>query len=127
MLDDQLVDAIRNFINPDVRDALVNCRAYDLLDPQDRISVPLRADVKVAYDKGAAAFTVTGRVWHYKKDEYLHHEQVFATKPLASHHDAAAYIEYVFDRAKDRMLKQLAQDALQEIIGKGKDNGTAAA
>lgn len=113
---DALEKAIHRHVQPDVYTVLKEADVMTLNTAQDSISVPLQADVKVAYDKGFARFVIHGRLFKYGRGEYLNVETAFDTKPIGSAEDAVEYIEFVFEQAKRRMLGQLADDNFSEML-----------
>lgn len=118
--EDQLIQAIRRFIAPDVMTALQHATSMALDCPRNSVQVPLQAGVEVAYDKDLAAFIVTATIADKDKDKWLGGKQFFSTIDIAKSRDKAAIIEYLFDEAKKQMLHALAQGEFKQILGKHK-------
>ncbi|WP_020469630.1 hypothetical protein [Zavarzinella formosa] len=115
--DDELVRAIRRKFAPDLMTALRDSDdPLGLSSSMNSVRVPLRADVRVLFEKDLAAFVVRGRVHNVAKDAFDHTDCLFATQTLGSERDRAAAIEYVFEEAKRGMLRSLASGELDAIL-----------
>lgn len=117
MFDDELIRAIRRKIAPDEMTALRDADVATLLAPMDRVVVPLRADVKVAAERGLADFCIDATLRGDDPGNWLSGRQYFSTRILVSARDRAALVEYVFDKAKRDFIRALADGELKRLLG----------
>lgn len=119
MYDDELVRAIRRKIAPDEMAALRYAAPLGLHSPRQFVELPLRADVKVAFDKGLAAFCVDATIRDLDPKRWLSARQYFSTREIVRSSDRAAVIEYLFDGMKGQFARHLAESELEKLINKG--------
>lgn len=113
-----MVDAIRAKLAPDIHQALATARYYDMSSPNmPNIVLPLRADVRVVYDRNAAAISVKGRFLDSGSGQYHHVESFFSTLGIGSARDKAAMATFLFNHARDRFLRELADNEAHEMFG----------
>lgn len=88
--------------------------------PVNSVTIPVRADVRVLYDKDLAAFVVRGRVHDAGREQFQHWESVFCSTLLSTARDRAEAVEYLFDEAKRAFLRSNAEGELDAILDKKK-------
>lgn len=114
--DDALTAAIKRRFAPDFVSALQTADAMTLSGRKMFVNVPLRADVEVIYDKGLAAFIVTGTLSSKDKDKWLGGRQLFSTYNFTGAKDRAQIISYLFDSTKEQFLRALADGEIDELL-----------
>jgi len=87
-----------------------------LVGPKDRVTVPLRAEVAIAYEKGLAAFTLDARV-HDTGDDWICARECFSTLEFKSHRDRSGLLNCIFDHLREDFLRHLAEGELNRILG----------
>lgn len=116
---DRLFTAFKTRFAPTIADALKYASGFNLSSPDAKsITLPLQADVQVAYEKDMARFIIKGsyRASNINGKGALFVESYFGDKEILSVHDPEAYIEYVFENAKHQMLRMLSEGQLDELL-----------
>jgi hypothetical protein len=121
--EEQLIQAIRRKITPDIMTALRDATAEEFQRPMASVQVPLWAGVDVAFNKSLAAFCVTSTIRDVDVDKWLGGKQLFSTREISRACDKASVIEYLFDEAKKQMLSALAKGELEHLLGEQANHG----
>lgn len=115
--DDELTRAIKTKFAPDIRMALRDAPNMDFIRPSMQVNVPLRADVAVIYEKDLAAFAVRGRIVNAGADKnWLSGQAYFSTEQISTARDKVAIVEYLFNEARDQMIRAILNKELDSIL-----------
>lgn len=113
MFDDEMTKAIQRHLAPDTMTALQNGSSMELFQPTRSITIPLRADVAVAYDSGVGQFVIEARceikeqAEEDKPPRWHQSSSVFSSRDLACAKDASAVVEYLFEEVKRGFIHSL--------------------
>lgn len=111
---DSLYNAIKARFNRDFAKALEETSAVDMSSPCNHVTLPMRGDVRVAYEKDLAAFSLMGT---FECDKQWITEKIyFSTREIKDARDAMMLVDYLFEEAKEELKLKLAERYLEDIV-----------
>ena len=113
---DEMANLIRNRFAPDIMTTMRDCDIMELSSPSKSVNVPLRADVRIVYEKELAAFTIAAYVHDINEGDCLMARQVFSTREFVNAGDKADVIHYLFKKLEAQFLHALAKGELDKLI-----------
>jgi hypothetical protein len=80
------------------------------------LTLPVRAGVKMMYDQGMGHHVIRGVITNKDPAKQLNVQRLFSTRKFESNRDKAIAIGFLFDEAKQMMLKRLAEDEMEKNL-----------